>query len=124
VPVQGRTLPFINKNMKHNPYWKGTIVQLLKKTLRFYETRSILLAYSFQSPLVPKQSHVTPAQNCIWYLEFILILLTLKHLIAPVTTELQKYGPKFYTHGCVFSLMTAISHTPYFSWFDQPNNIR
>jgi hypothetical protein len=32
----------INKTMKHSPCWKGTIVQLVKKTLRFDETRSIL----------------------------------------------------------------------------------
>jgi hypothetical protein len=113
----------INKTMKHSPYWKGTIVQLVKKTLRFYETRSIWLFHSFQSPLVPVQSHNNPAQNCLWYLEFISISFTLKHLTSQVATHLQKFGSKFYTHTCVFCLMSAICQTPDLPWFDQLNNI-
>jgi hypothetical protein len=114
----------VNKTMKHSPCWKGTIVQLVKKTLRFYETRNILLFCSFQSPLVSLHSHINPAQNCVWYLEFISILFTLKHLISQVVTHLQKFESKFYTHACVFCLMSAISRTPNLPWFDQLNNIR
>ena len=43
----------INKTMKHSPYWKGTIVQLVKKTLRFlkFEVFYYLAHSNFRSSL-------------------------------------------------------------------------